>query len=86
MSEGVRQIETQTLAAVALEGGRLWVRWENVEVAEHASQHLLGHYQDRHRLTTHSNPCSRIAPPPDRLHASLALLPLLAAPEFSAGS
>ena len=77
------EIETERLVAEALEEVRPSVRLENVEVVAPESQRPLGRCQHPHRLSFRSVPCFQIAPLPDQLHASLALLRPLVAPESS---
>lgn len=59
------------------------VQLENVEVVVPESQRLHGHYQHPRRLYFRSIPCFQTARLPDQLHASLALLRPLVAPESS---
>lgn len=77
---------SQMVAAVVLVGEQLVVQLESVEVAEHVSQHLLGHCQHLRLQCCRSDPCFQIVQLLCLPHASLASLPLLAAPLSSAGN
>ena len=88
MSEERRlfEVEMKSFVAEALVEVLLSVQQGNAGVVVPESQRLLGHCQRPHLPWSRSVPCFRIEPPPDRLHASLALPQPLAALEFFAGS
>lgn len=80
------EVETRNPVAEVLVEVQLLVQSENAEVAAPEFRHLLDHYQHPHLPWYRLDPCFRIEPLPDQLHASLALPQLLAAPEFFVGN